>query len=128
MTARPQPPPELVARIRSICDALTPSVEHRAWTGTSWRTGGTTFAHVLQIDGGRPPAYAGAFGTDGPATVVTFQADPDDHIALARHGHPFVIPPWRPNIVGIVIEPTTDWAELATLIADSHQTCGGSPS
>ena len=125
MSAHAEPPHEVVDRVRAICAHLLDAREHEAWTGTSWRIGGTTFAHVVQIAGGRPPAYAKAFATDGPATVVTFQAPPEDRYALSSAGHPYHLPPWRPGIVGVVIEATTDWSDLADRIEDSYRECGG---
>lgn len=125
MTAHPEPPQDVVDRVRSLCAHLPDAREHEAWTGTSWRIGGTTFAHVVQIADGGPPVYAKAFATDGPATVVTLQAPPEDLDALRATGHPHHLPPWRPGIVGVVIEDTTDWSDLAERIDDSYRECGG---
>jgi hypothetical protein len=126
MTGDPsQPPADLVDRVRAICAELAGSHEHEAWTGTSWRIGTTTFAHVVQIGGGGPPAYARAFGTDGPATVVTFQADADEYRALQAVGPPYHHPPWRPGIVGLVVDDTTDWTELTEHVQESYRVCGG---
>src|SRR6187551_3208840 len=117
---REQPPAGIVARLRAICAGLPDACEHEAWTGTSWRRGDVTFAHVVQITDGWPPAYAKAFGTDGPATVVTFQAAADEYAALRAAGHPYHHPPWRPGIVGVVVDDdTTDWAELEELVVES---------
>jgi hypothetical protein len=106
-----------------MCLALPAAVEHQAWTGTSWRVRTTTFAHVVQIADGRPPAYALAFATSGPATVVTFQACLDEYVALAQHGPPFHTPAWRPGIIGVELGNDTDWDELRELITDSHHLC-----
>jgi hypothetical protein len=125
MTTHAEPPDELVDRVRALCADLPDAREHEAWTGTSWRIGTTTFAHVVQIADGRPPAYAKAFATAGPATVVTFQAPAEDRDALRATGHPYHLPPWRPGIVGVVIEDATDWTDLAERIEDSYRECGG---
>ena len=122
---RPQPPEHLVDRLREICSQLPDAHEHDAWTGSSWRIGDTTFAHIVQITDGWPPAYATAFVTDGPATIVTFQAEPDDYEALRSVGHPYHHPPWRPGTVGVIVDDTTDWTELAEHILDSYQESGG---
>ena len=121
----PQPPDALVSRLRAICECLPGAREHEAWTGTSWRVGTTTFAHIVEIAEAWPPAYVKAFATDGPATAVTFQASPDDAAALRAAGHPFHHPPWRPGIVGVLIDDDTDWTELAELVTDSYRECGG---
>jgi len=120
-----QPPEALVDRLRAVCRRFPDAREHDAWTGTSWRVGSTTFAHVVAIAEGRPPAYARAFGTDGPATVVTFQVPPEDREALRGSGAPYHLPPWRPGIVGLVLDAATDWTELAEHLQDSYRECGG---
>ena len=111
--------------MRAVCAALADAREHEAWTGTSWRRGDVTFAHVVEITDGWPPAYARAFETDGPVTVVTFQAAPDEYEALRAAGHPFHHPPWRPGIVGVVVHGATDWTEVGELVVDSYRQCGG---
>ena len=121
----PQPPDDVVQRLGAICAQFPDAREHEAWTGTSWRRGDVTFVHVVEITDGWPPAYARAFGTGGPATVVTFQAAPDEYEALRAAGHPYHHPPWRPGIVGVVVDDTTDWSELAELVGDSYRECGG---
>jgi hypothetical protein len=120
-----QPPRVLVDRLRAICARLPDAHEHEAWTGTSWRVGRTTFAHLVQITGGRPAAYAKAFATDGPVTVLTFQAPAEDREAFAVSGPPYVLPRWRPGIVGIALDATTDWNLLAEHVEDSYRECGG---
>jgi hypothetical protein len=122
---RPQPPNDIVDAVRRVCASLADVNEHGAWTGISWRVGTKTFAHVAQINAGWPPAYARAFNTSGPATVITFQAELDEREALARIGPPFYLPPWRPGIVGARITDRTDWIELAELISESHTICSG---
>lgn len=117
----------VTARVRAICGPLPGVREHAAWTGTSWRVGSFTFAHVLEIRDGRPPAYARAFGTDGPAVVVTFQASEDERRALAQSGRGFVLPPWRPGVAGLVVDDTTDWSELAELLTDSRALADPAP-
>lgn len=108
-------------RLRGICASLPGAREHDAWAGTSWRVGTFTFAHTLEIRDGRPAGYAGVFGTGGPVVVVTFQADADEGRALAASGRGFVLPPWRPGVVGLVVGEDTDWTELAELVTESHR-------
>ena len=57
--------------------------------------------------------------------MVTFQAAPDEYEALRAAGHPFHLPPWRPGIVGVVVDDTTDWTELEELVVESYRACGG---
>ena len=73
MIERPEVAPETVAALRAVCLALPEAYEEPAWVGTRWRIRTRTFAHVVVIDDGSPPAYARAAGSDGPLTVVTFR-------------------------------------------------------
>jgi len=119
MTARPQVPSEIVARLRAVCRALPETREEAAWVGTRWRVRDKTFAHVLMIADAWPSAYAQAAGTDG--CVVTFrtldrQFDPVDFDAP-----PFFRPVWFPNIVGAVLDDATDWMLLAELLKVSYR-------
>ena len=111
-----------VDELRRICSDLPDVVEEEAWVGTRWRVRGRTFAHVLDIADGWPPAYARASGTDGPVTVVMFRSSPPDLDALRAGGPPFFAPPWRADEVGLVLGPEVDWTEVAELVADSHRT------
>ena len=90
-------PAELVARLRLLCLALPEVQEQDAWVGLRWRIRGKTFAHVLMIADGWPPAYAKAAAAGGPACVLTLRsllADVDD---TAFRAHPFFKPIWWPR-------------------------------
>src|SRR5262245_26844028 len=91
---RPDVPSRVLAKLRSICLALPESHEEQAWVGTRWRVGKKTFAHVLMIAEGWPPAYARAAMNEGPVCVLTFESqslavDPE---TFSRA--PFFRPPW----------------------------------
>lgn len=120
MTNRTEAPPEIVAKIRSTCVGLPEADEEDAWVGTRWRIRKHTFAHVVAIDAGWPPAYAKAAGSDGPLTVLTFQSSGQELDALSKLGHPFFRPPWRPGIVGMVLDTGADWDEVAELVIESY--------
>ena len=94
--------------------------EEDAWVGTRWRIRSRTFAHVVAIDSGWPPAYARAAGTPGPATVLTFRSSGDELEALRAIGPPFFKPVWFDDIVGLVLGPETDWTEVAELCTESY--------
>jgi hypothetical protein len=118
-------PDETVARLRSICLALPEAYEEQRWVGARWMIRQRTFAHVLMVDAGWPPAYARAAGSDGPLTVMTFRSSGPELEALAAASHPFFKPPWFPNIVGLVLEaeswpPRSDWDEVAELVTESY--------
>jgi hypothetical protein len=113
-------PPDIVERIRSICLALAEAREEKAWVGTRWRVGTKTFAHVLTIDAGWPPAYARAAATDGPVTVVMFRSSGEELAALRNGGDPFFAPVWRSDEVGLVLWHSVDWQEVAELVTESY--------
>jgi len=93
--------PAIVDRLRTTCLVLPEAYEEQAWVGTRWRVRGRTFAHVLLVDGGWPPAYAKAASTDGPATLLTFRSTGDELAVLRSMGGPFFAPPWRGDEVGM---------------------------
>lgn len=110
-----------IDRLGAICLALPGAVERDAWRGVAWDVAGRTFAHVLPIEGGRPPVYARAFGTNGPALALTFWSAGSELEALR---HAFVAPPWNPSVVGMLLSDDTDWAEVTELVAESHRLRG----
>ena len=112
--------PHILDRLRAVCLALPDAHEEQAWVGTRWRIRTKTFAHVLVIDSGWPPAYAKAAATDGPATVLTFRSSGAELVALRNVGHPFFAPPWREDEVGMVIDDGIAWDEVAELLTDSY--------
>ena len=116
----------MIEAIRSVCLALPEAYEEEAWIGTRWRVRGKTFAHLLPIDGGRPPAYARAAATDGPATVLMFRSTGEELAALRGGGAPYFAPPWRADEVGLVLDEDVDWAEVAELLAESY--CAQAPA
>jgi hypothetical protein len=113
-------PEPIVDRLRSICAELPEAREEQAWVGTRWRISKQTFAHLVRIADGYPPAYARAATTDGPATVLTFQSSGEELQALSNVGHPYFRPPWRPGIVGMFVDDDTDWNEVAELVTESY--------
>jgi hypothetical protein len=120
VTERADVPPEVVAKLRSVCLALPEAYEEEAWVGTRWRIRKRTFAHVLMIDSGWPPVYARAAGSDGPISVMTFRSSGPELEALRNARRPFFKPLWPPNMVGMVLDAGTDWDEIAELITESY--------
>jgi YjbR protein len=130
--ARGQPPGRgevsagLVARLRDVCLALPEAYEEIAWVGVRWRVREQTFAHVLAIEAGWPPAYAAAAGTDGPAAVLMFRSEGPELDALRNGGRPYFAPRWRSDEVGLLLSAgdrdAVDWDEVAELVTDSYCT------
>lgn len=120
MTGPAEVPPRIVAELRSVCAGLPEAYEEQAWVGTRWRIRTKTFAHVVMIDAGWPPAYARAAGRDGPVSVLTFRSSGPELDALRDAGPPFFRPGWWPDILGMVLDDGVDWGEVAELVTESY--------
>jgi hypothetical protein len=116
-----QVPPEVVARVRAVCLDLPEAYEETAWVGVRWRVRKQTFAHLLTIDGGWPPAYAQAAGSDGPIVVLTFRSSVAELDPRHYAEPPFFRPRWFANIVGMVVDAGADWEEIAQLLTASYR-------
>jgi hypothetical protein len=114
-------PEDILEALRPVCLALPEAYEERAWVGTRWCVRKKNFAHVVVIEDGWPPAYAAAAGT-GAATVLTFRSSAQEVQGFGAAGPPFFVPPWFPNIVGLVLDADTDWDEVAELVTESYCT------
>jgi hypothetical protein len=121
-------PAELLASVRAVCLRLPEAHEEPAWVGIRWRVGKRTFAHLLAIESGWPPAYARAAATDGPVRVLTFRSPSPERDALCNMGHPFFKPAWGPDVMGMMLDGgghqdtdrDVDWDEVAELITESY--------
>ena len=115
-------PAGFLVELRRICSRLPEAYEEKAWVGLRWRVRKRTFAHVVTIGDGWPPAYARAAGTDGPAVVLTFRSSGTELDVLRQVGAPYFAPPWRADEVGLLIDEPVDWAEIAELLTESYCT------
>ena len=113
--------PEVLDRVRSICDALPETHEQVAWVGARWRIRNHTFAHLLVVADRKPQAHARAIGVDGPVTVLSFRAPASEVHADAPMGHPYFYGGWGRDVVGIVLDDDTDWSEVEELLTDSYR-------
>jgi hypothetical protein len=113
-------PREIVAHLRSLCLGLPEVYEEPAWVGTRWRIRKRTFAHVLAVEDGSPPAYARAAAATGPVTVLMFRSSGPELDALRNAGHPFFAPRWRGDEVGMVLDADVDWDEVKELVTESY--------
>jgi hypothetical protein len=103
-------PPDVLARLRSICIELPEAYEEPAWAGTRWRIRKHTFAHVRTV------------ATDtAPMTWLKFRSRGPELDALLGQGHPFAPGGFGADIVAMTIDATTDWAEVGELLAESYR-------
>lgn len=93
-------------RVDAVLGALPRCHQEPAWTGTRWRVGGATVAHI--------------FGGEDQAFRITFRADPDEVMAFQHLGAPYFTVGWSGNAVGLLLDDETDWEELAELLTDSY--------
>jgi hypothetical protein len=103
---RPLVPEEWVLRIDAILGRLPQCRQEPAWTGTRWRVGGATVAHV--------------FGGEDQVFRITFRGEPDEVVAFEHLGDPYFRPGWGSNTIGLLLDDDTDWDELAELLTDSY--------
>jgi YjbR len=103
-------PEEFELRLRKICLALPEVYEERAWVGTRWQVRNRTFAHVLGIDQGDAE----------PIVVLSFRATGDELEMLRHAGHPFFVLGWGRDAIGMVLDETTDFAEVSELLTESY--------
>ncbi len=106
MPERPHVPLAWVEQIRAILDPLPECEEEPAWTGVRWRVGQATVAHV--------------FGGEDQLFRITFRAEPDEVIAFEHLGAPYFRASWGGNVVGLLLDEETDWAEVGELLTDSY--------
>lgn len=120
-TKHPEVQHHVITELRSVCLELPEVDEEPAWVGRRWRVRKKTFAHVLMIDSGWPPAYARAAGSDGPLCVLTFRSRGREFEPPGFAHYPFFRPLWFPNIVGMVLDDHVDWDRVARLVVDSYR-------
>ena len=112
--------PETVAALGASCLGLPDVGEEEAWAGLRWRVRGRTFAQVLRIVDGRPPSYASAAGTNGPAVTLTFQITDTERDLFERLGPPYWAIRWGRDVGGLLLGEDPDWGEIAELVTDSY--------
>ena len=103
---RPTVPEEWVRRVDAVLGRLPRCEQEPAWTGTRWRVGGATVAHL--------------FGGEDQVFRITFRGDPDEVAAFEHLGDPYFRVSWGGNVIGMTLDHSTDWEELAELLTDSY--------
>jgi hypothetical protein len=112
-------PPEVLERLRGVCLGLPGTYEEAAWVGTRWCVRKRTYAHVLVVDAGWPPAYARAVGREGPLTVLTFRTPTPERFQRPLVEPPFFWPGWFADLAGMALDERTDWDDVGELVVDS---------
>ncbi len=106
MGERPAVPDSLAERFRTIAATLPRCAEEDAWVGVRWRVGKATVAHL--------------FGGEDGQFRVTLRGDPDEVVAFQHLGAPYFKAGWGSNVIGLVLDEDTDWAEVAELVTASY--------
>jgi hypothetical protein len=96
----------MLERLRTTLVALPEVIEERAWVGVRWQVGKATVAH--------------AFGGEDQRYRVIFRAEADEVLAFEHLGDPYFRAGWGSNVVGLIVDATTDWVEMAELLTDSY--------
>lgn len=102
---RPEVPEEMVERVRAITDTLPEVYEEDAWVGLRWRVGGATVAHL--------------FGGEDQQFRIVLHGQSGDVAAFEHLGHPYFRAGWGADVIGLVLEDSTDWEEVRELIIES---------
>jgi len=103
---RPEVPEAWVRRLDAVLGAFPRCAAEPAWVGTRWRVGSATVAHL--------------FGGEDGLFRIMFRAEPDEVMALQHLGDPYFKASWGSDVVGLLLDDDTDWAELAELLTDSY--------
>lgn len=109
MTDYSDAPDEVVARLRVICARLPETREEKAWAGSRWMVRQRNFAHVLGVD-----------REGGVDVVLSFRSQGAELEVLQRVGHPFFRLGWGRDAMGMVLDGSTDWDEVAELVTESY--------
>ena len=103
---RAEVPEAWIDRLDAILRDLPQVICEAAWVGTRWRVQGATIAHV--------------FGGEDGLIRITFRGELDEVMAFQHLGAPYFRAEWGANVIGLVVDGDTDWAELGELLTDSY--------
>lgn len=103
---RPLVPEEWVRRLDTVLGRLPRCQQEPAWTGTHWRVGTATVAHV--------------FGGEDQRFRIIFRGEPDEVAAFEHLKDPYFRNGWGGNAIGLLLDTGTDREELAELMTDSY--------
>ena len=96
----------MLDRLDAVAAELPQAYAERAWVGTRWRVGKATFAHV--------------FGGEDGLFRITLRGDPEEVAAFEQLGPPYFRAGWGGNVIGLVLDDSTDWDEVGELVTISY--------
>ena len=103
-------PLEVLVEVRGIALSLPEVWESRSPVGHEFRIRRRIFVYVFSVS------------TDAaPATMLVVRAAPDEREVLLRMSHPYFAPRSGRDRLGVVIDASTDWEEMAELITESYR-------
>ena len=120
LDADPEVSAEVLAELRSVCLGLPETYEEPAWVGTRWCVRKKTFAHVFAVDEWSPPSIAKIARAIGPGTMLVFRSAGPELVALRNAGPPFFYAGWGRDVIAMIINQLTDWAEVSELLTESY--------
>ncbi|USQ74780.1 MmcQ/YjbR family DNA-binding protein [Ornithinimicrobium cryptoxanthini] len=103
---RPEVSQDWIRRLDIVFESLPESYRERAWVGHRWRVGQATIAHV--------------FGGEDQQFRIVFRAELAEVMAFEHLGPRYFRAGWGDNVVGIILEESSDWAELAEMLTESY--------
>ena len=107
----PDVPDHVLAEARSIARRLPETSEVRTTVGVEIKIRRSTFAYVFAIDD----------PDRGVVPMIVVRADPAEREALLAGGHPYFATGSGRDRLGIVIDDSTDWDEIAELMTESYR-------
>lgn len=102
---RPDVPAWMLEKLRTIMASLPAADEEDAWVGVRWRVGQRTIVH--------------AFGGEDQRFRIVFRGEPDEVAAFEHLGDPYFRAGWGGDVIGMLIDESTDWVEVRELLVDS---------
>jgi predicted DNA-binding protein (MmcQ/YjbR family) len=101
----------VLARARAACAGLPEASEESTAVGAQWRVRRRVFAQFVTIT---DPGGADFW-------FLACHADPVERDVLGSIGHPYFIPRSGRDRIGVILDTSTDWEEIAELVRESYR-------
>ncbi len=104
-------PADVLAAIRAICLAYPEAEEQTTWGHPTFRVRNKIFAS------------AGLSEDDDTLVTMAMKVAAGEQRSLLATGHPFFMPRYvgSKGWIGVVVDSSTDWDEIAELVDDSYR-------